>query len=152
MKKVLLWLLVLTMCVSMVASFSLVGCKKEAAPAEEEAAVVEEETTEEAATVIEEASGEPKTIVWWTLWNEQEPTGAVYNEWIEKYKEVKPEITIEISYVGREVMTKLMTARSGGQVIDIVDTESYVLEGSLIKEGISLVMDEALDTPSVVYQ
>ena len=54
MKKVLLWLLVLTMCVSMVASFSLVGCKKEAAPAEEEAV----EEAEEVETVEEEAPAE----------------------------------------------------------------------------------------------
>ena len=34
MKKILLWLLVLTMCVSMIAAFSFAGCK---AAAEEEA-------------------------------------------------------------------------------------------------------------------
>jgi len=140
MKKILLWLLVLAMCVSMVASFSLVGCKKEAALAEEEA-------VEEVETVEEEAPAEPKTIVYWSLWNEQEPFAIAVNKWIEEYKKIKPEITINIAFVGREVMTKVMAARSGGEVVDLVDTESYVLKGSLIKEGISLVMDEALDTP-----
>jgi len=144
MKKILLWLLVLTMCISMVASFSLVGCKEKAAPAEEEAV---EAAEEEVAPTEEAAVGEPKTIVYWSLWNEQEPFATVVNKWIEDYKKVKPEITIEVVYVGREVMTKIMTARSGGETIDLVDTESYVLKGSLIKEGISLVMDEALDAP-----
>ena len=48
MKKVSLWLVILVITVSMVAVFSLNGCKKEAAPAEEEAA-------EEAAPAEEEA-------------------------------------------------------------------------------------------------
>jgi len=42
MKKVSLWLVILVITVSMVAVFSLNGCKKEAAPAEEEAAPAEE--------------------------------------------------------------------------------------------------------------
>jgi len=49
MKKSLLWLVVLTLVVSMIAAFSLNGCKKEAAPAEEE-------VTEEAAPAEEEAA------------------------------------------------------------------------------------------------
>jgi len=52
MKKVSLWLVVLVITVSMIAAFSLNGCKKEAAPAEkeaiEEAAPIEKEAVEEA--------------------------------------------------------------------------------------------------------
>ena len=59
MKKILLWLLVLTMCISMVASFSLVGCKERPAPAEEEAVEeAAEEVAEEVATVEEEVDTE----------------------------------------------------------------------------------------------
>ncbi len=147
MKKLFIWLLIAVFAVSM--AFMGIGCKKAeeaAAPAEEVTA--EEEIAEEAAPAEEEAIGEPKTIVWWSLWNEQEPNAVVIKKWIEEYKKVKPEITIDIAFVGREVMTKAMVARSGGEVVDLVDTESYVLQGSLVKEGISLVMDEALDTPS----
>ncbi len=52
MKKILLWLLVLTMCISVVASFSLVGCKTEAAEEVVEEEVAEEEVAEE--EVVEE--------------------------------------------------------------------------------------------------
>lgn len=147
MKKLFVWLLIVTFAVSM--AFMGVGCKK----AEEEATAevaeeVEEEPAEEAAPAEEEAVAEPKTIVYWSLWNEQEPFATAVNKWIEDYKKIKPEITVEVTFVGREVLTKVMAARSGGQVVDLVDTENYILKGSLIKEGISLVMDEALDTPS----
>lgn len=51
MKKLLLWSLVIMVCISMIATFSLIGCKK-AAPAEEE--VAEEEVEEKAAPAEEE--------------------------------------------------------------------------------------------------
>ena len=55
MKKISLWLLVLTICVSMVASFSFVGCKEEAAATGEE---VEEEEVEEEEVAEEEVAEE----------------------------------------------------------------------------------------------
>ena len=59
MKKTLLWLLVLAISISMVASFSLAGCKKEEAPAEEKAVEAEEgEAVEEAAPAEEEVEEE----------------------------------------------------------------------------------------------
>jgi len=57
MKKSLLWIVVLILSISMVAAFSLYGCKEEAV-AEEEAAVEEEAVAEEEAAVEEEAVAE----------------------------------------------------------------------------------------------
>lgn len=57
MKKVLLWLVILVMSISMIATLSLSGCKKEAAPAEKEVkeeAPAKEEVTEEEAPAKEE--------------------------------------------------------------------------------------------------
>jgi len=142
MKNLLLWLVVILMTVFMVLSFSLSGCKTE------ETAEETEETAEETEESAEEAVGEEKTIVYWSLWNEGEPYVNAINRFIVDYKKVKPEINIEVSYVGREVLTKVMAARGGGEVIDLVDCENYAIKGSLIKEGLSLVMDEALDTPN----
>ena len=59
MKKTLLWVIVLVLSISMVGTFSFVGCKEEAAPAEEvteEAAPIEEEAVEEEA--VEEVTEE----------------------------------------------------------------------------------------------
>lgn len=100
------------------------------------------------APVVGAAAGETKTIVYWSMWNEQEPQAIAIKKWIEEYKKIKPEITIDIAYVGREIIPKIAVARSANQVVDLVDMEAYGLRGSAVKEGISLVMDEALDTPS----
>ena len=61
MKKSLLWLLIILLAVSMVATFSLAGCKEEAAPAEE--AAVEEAPAEEE---VAPAAGETLKIVYLT--------------------------------------------------------------------------------------
>ena len=52
MKKSLLWLLIMLLTVSMIATFSLAGCKKEAAEEEVVEEVSEKEVVEEAAAVV----------------------------------------------------------------------------------------------------
>lgn len=88
------------------------------------------------------------TVVYWSMWNDQEPQAEVIKEWITDYKKIKPEVTVEVNFVGREVMTKLMTAISGGEVVDLVDTESLSVGGSLIMSGQAFTLDAALDKPS----
>ena len=106
--------------------------------------------TVSATLVVGAAIGETKTIVYWSMYNEQEPGASAIKKWIEEYKKIKPEINIDVTFAGREVVTKVIAARSGGTVVDLLDMEGFVLRASLVLEGISLVMDEALDTP--VYE
>jgi len=91
MRKSLRWLLMVMLAVSMIATFSLSGCKeKEAAAAEEVVAPAEEEApAEEVAEVAEEV-----TIRWITsaLGVELE----VNQEIAEKYMEEHPNVTIEL--------------------------------------------------------
>lgn len=91
MRKSLRWLLIVMLAVSMIATFSLSGCKeKEAAAAEEVVAPAEEEApAEEVAEVAEEV-----TIRWITsaLGVELE----VNQEIAEKYMEEHPNVTIEL--------------------------------------------------------
>ena len=61
MKKPLLWLLIMLLTVSMIATFSLAGCKKEAVEKEVVEEVSEEEVVEEAAPV-EEVAAELKKL------------------------------------------------------------------------------------------
>jgi len=68
MKKSLLWLVILVISVSMIAAFSLNGCKKEAAPAEEEVTEEAAPAEEEAAPAEEEAAGEQFITIHWAQW------------------------------------------------------------------------------------
>ena len=119
MKKVLLWLLVSLMSISMIAAFSLTGCKKaaeEAAPAEEveEAAPAEEEVAEEEAAPAEEVS----IVVWKPSW------GTVEDEYLtplfEKFEDSHPGVEISQDYIPWEGLTeRFLTAFIGGNPPDI---------------------------------
>ena len=120
MKKVLLWLLVLTMCVSMVASFSLVGCKKEAAPAEEEAV---EEAAEEVAEPIEEV---PKDTVTIRMLMEDVPDTRVIEALLPEFTEatgIKVEFEI-VQYLDmhQKLVTNFMSPTGN---YDVVEVDNY---------------------------
>ena len=114
MKKVLLWLLALTMCVSMVASFSLVGCKKEAAPSEEEAA-------EEVVTAEEEAiPAEGKTVV--RMWCATNPAFiAGLEPLIAAYEAEHADVDIQLEHFDYNLyLQTLQTAMPAGEEADIL--------------------------------
>ena len=63
MKKSLLWVVVLLLSISMIAAFSLYGCKEEEVAAEEEA--TEEEATEEEEEATEEEATDEEFVLGW---------------------------------------------------------------------------------------
>lgn len=146
MKKSLLWLVGILI-VSIVVTLSFGGCKKGTAAETTSAAVTAAETTTAATTATANTTAEPKKIVWWTLWTEPEAQAGVIKGWVNDYKKIHPEITVDVVYAGRELMTKVMAARQGGTTIDIIDWESFTLKGSLVNEGQTLVMDQYLNAP-----
>ncbi|MDD5622180.1 MAG: extracellular solute-binding protein [Actinomycetota bacterium] len=106
MKKVLVWLLA----ISMIAVFSLAGCKEEAAEEEtavEEEEVAEEETTEEEVEEVDPASFEG-TVEFWCFATE-------FENFIPKFNEIYPNITINWTNIpNEEIASKLETALGAG--------------------------------------
>ena len=130
MKKILLWLVVLLVGISMVATFSLVGCKEKAA-AEETTAAVEETTA-----VVEE---KPVTLEVWHMWHEPS-TNAVYDELAGEFMEANPNVTIKSTVVPFEEASKVvkmaLTTGTGPDVLHggifISELPLYVSEGLLL--------------------
>ena len=111
MKRSLLLLLVILVCVSMVVTFSLAGCKKEeGVPTAEE--VAEEAPAEEAAPAEEEEVKEEVTI------NELMFSGAAQEVLIDqadRYMEANPNVTINIVWTDyASLHEKMMTELVGG--------------------------------------
>jgi glucose/mannose transport system substrate-binding protein len=77
MKKSLFLLLIVVLILSIVATFSLAGCK-------EEVAEVEEEEAEE-----EEVEGNLVIYHWWTAGGEKEAIDALFSAFLEKYPDVE---------------------------------------------------------------
>jgi len=140
MKKPLLWLLVVLLSVSMVATFSLAGCKEEAA--EEEAAeeeVAEEEVAEEEAVVEEPV--EEIEIEFYNWWVGAEPFTKIGDILIEEFNEMnkgKYKITKIAIPNYPDFLAKLKTDVAAGKTPDVFhqsenvqDVEGTWLEGIL---------------------
>ena len=133
MKKSLLWIMVLVLSISMIAAFSLSGCKEEVAGeeevAEEEEAAVEEEAVEE----------EPVEEIQLTFWNGFTGSdGVVLEEIVDNFnEEYAGNINIEMEIMAWDVMAeKLPPAISTGTAPSFViagpsDLPTYVDANSL---------------------
>jgi len=134
MKKSLLWIMVLVLSISMLATLSLAGCKEEAEEAPEE--VVEEEAEEEpeeAEEVVEEEEVKPSGHLMIWVW---EPNDLWLDASLEGFSEEYPDITWEYTKYGTgDVYINLPLAITAGTgAPDICITENTRLK-SLIDMG-----------------
>ena len=146
MKKLLIWLFVIAMVVTMMISFSLAGCKEEAA--------IEEETAEEEA--IEK---EPINLIFWDFGNygvSAMQEGNPKEEWyiykaIARFEDKNPGITIELTYQPGENSTEMLTAAAmskkgpdvvslwGGTYVTSIKDSLLVLNDYFTPEEIAVV-------------
>lgn len=118
------------------------ACASPAAPTEAPAPAA----TEAPAPAATEAavSGEPVEIVYWSLWNEGEPQVTVLKNWMDEYTKLHPNVKFNVTWAGREILTKVQTAMSGGQNIDLIDHEGPAIRGALVTKGLTQPVDKCL--------
>ena len=91
------------------------------------------------------AAGEKVTLSYWSMWNESEPQADVIKGWINDYTTANPNVTFNVTWAGRQVLTKLQTAISAGQIVDFIDMEGPAARGGLVLNGQTVPMDKYLD-------
>jgi len=141
MKKAMLWIFIVMLVVSMVLTFSLVGCKEE--KVEETTA---EETTAEETTAEETTAAEEITLHMWDTWSD-ESQNAGMDEMVGKFQEINPNIEIvrEV-YRSTDLETLLPTALASDTGPDIMYYDSGPgYAGILAKAGLLLDLDEAYE-------
>lgn len=80
----------------------------------------EEEAAEPEAT--EPASDEPVTLVYWSMWNEDAPQGLVVQQAIAAFEADHPNVTVDVTWNGRENRNLIVAALESGQAIDVFDS------------------------------
>jgi|GEM_PF-6810168 len=150
MKKSLLWLTITIMCVALISTFALAGCKTEAEEiaeeVEEEAEEVEEETTEEVEEEAEEEAVEmePVTITM-TTWHAEENFVNLWNALISVFNETYPDITVEYDPASFEVYDDVTFSNLElGTAHDIVYLRPFDLGRQVYEAGFlhELTVDE----------
>jgi raffinose/stachyose/melibiose transport system substrate-binding protein len=86
----------------------------------------------------------PVTIVYWSSWNEGEPFQKVMAQAITDFEAANPNIKIEVTWAGRDILTKLSSAIAAGTSPDLVDHSADELWAALIKNDQTLPLDNAL--------
>jgi raffinose/stachyose/melibiose transport system substrate-binding protein len=85
-------------------------------------------------------------IVYWSMWNEQEPAAKEIAALAKKYMKSHPDTKITINWNGRQNQVKVRTALNGGTAIDLIDGELDNLAGGLVTAGQAIPFDTLLDT------
>jgi raffinose/stachyose/melibiose transport system substrate-binding protein len=112
--------------VLLLTALMLVACgEADVTPAEEPTEVVREPEAEEpeAEEPAVEAPGEeePVTLVYWSMWNEDEPQGQVMVKAIEAFEATHPNVDLEVTWYGRDIRNLLATALEADEPIDVYD-------------------------------
>ncbi|MEA3440024.1 MAG: extracellular solute-binding protein [Chloroflexota bacterium] len=105
--------------------------------------------TEEGAEPVEPGEEGPVTLVFWSMWNENEAQAQVIQGWIEEFEAEHSNITIDAVWNGRQNQTLVRTALSAGEAIDLMDQDADPLAGGLMNEGLGLPLDGYLSTPAL---
>lgn len=98
---------------------------------------------------VDAGTEEEITLVYWSMWNENEPQAQVIQSWIAAFEEEHPNITIEATWNGRQNQTLVRTALESGTEIDLVDQDADPLAGGLMLEGRGYLLTDFLDTPTL---
>jgi raffinose/stachyose/melibiose transport system substrate-binding protein len=135
MKKVMLFVSVL-----MLASMVLTACGGGAATQPPAAA---------GATQAPAAGGQKVTLVYWSMWNPTEPITLSLIDEIKKFEAAYPNITIDVSWNGRQNQTKVSTALAAGTAIDIVDQDADIIAGGLVANGQALPLTDMYNSTAL---
>lgn len=141
-----------------IAALVLSACATPAAPTVAPAAAVDTQVsvptappvaspTAESAPAQPVQAAKPVRLQYWSFQSETEPLAIVRAASIKAWNEAHPEIQVEVTWVGRDVITKLRTALLSGEAPDIITQSDSELNPSVIAEGLALPLDDALSTP-----
>jgi raffinose/stachyose/melibiose transport system substrate-binding protein len=66
----------------------------------------------------------PVTLVYWSMWNADEPVGKVMKQAITAFEAANPNVTIDVTWQGRPVRKLFTAAIDSGTVIDLIDNDT----------------------------
>ncbi|MEA3335399.1 MAG: extracellular solute-binding protein [Chloroflexota bacterium] len=83
-------------------------------------------------------------LVYWVMWNEGEPEQMVIAETVAEFEKAYPNVNVEVTWAGREVLTKVRSALLAGTQLDLVDHAADELNAALMKNDLTTPLDNLL--------
>lgn len=92
------------------------------------------------------SSGDDETtITYWSMWNTGEPQQEVIQGIIDDYEKENSDVTIEVEWMGREVLSDVRNALQSDGAPDITDQSGAEVTGTLIQAEMAEPLDGLLD-------
>lgn len=89
--------------------------------------------TEPAATAA--PTTEKIELVYWSMWNEKENQAMAIQEAIKAFESANPNITIKVTWNGRQNQTLLRNAIASGTKVDFMDQDADQVAGGMVAAG-----------------
>ncbi len=93
-------------------------------------------------------SGGKTKIVYWSMFSTGEPLQQLMQSATDRFMKENPDITVEINWAGRDVLTKLQGAINAGQQVDIVDHSNDRVRSAVVLNHQALKLDDHLQQPA----
>jgi raffinose/stachyose/melibiose transport system substrate-binding protein len=93
-------------------------------------------------------SAAPVTIQYFSGWNEGEPYVALFKTIIADFQAENPNIKVNVTWNGREALTKVRPMILSGNVPEIVDQGGDELTGALVNDNLTYALNADLATPA----
>ncbi|MEG1175681.1 MAG: extracellular solute-binding protein [Ruthenibacterium sp.] len=91
---------------------------------------------------------DPVKLVYWSMWNEAEPQGQVIKEAAAAYSKANPNVTVEINWMGRDLVKVIGAKLTAGEAIDMWDGPANTILPATIDNVADLTsyFDKTYDT------
>lgn len=83
-------------------------------------------------------------LVFWSMWNEQEPQAQALQEIMDAYTAANPDVSFDVAWNGRQNQVKMRAALQAGTKIDFMDQDGDQLAGGLVAAGLGLPLNDML--------
>ena len=84
------------------------------------------------------------TIKYWSMWNTGEPQQVVLQGIIDAYEKENENVTIDVQWMGRQVMSDVRNAALGGDAPDLTEQSGAEVTGTLLKNDLAEPLDGLL--------
>ncbi len=84
------------------------------------------------------------TLTWWSMWNKGEPQQIVLSKTITDFEKAYPNITVDVTWGGRDILTKVRLAMLSGNPPDLVDKDADEMAAAIINNGQATPLDDVV--------
>lgn len=85
------------------------------------------------------------TLTYWSMYEKGEPQQKVLQKIINEFEEENQDVTVEVTWMGRDLLSKVRNSVLSGDAPDLIDKEGSEIKGALGSRDLAEPLNELLD-------